>query len=60
MSLGGRETNISCGIESAIGAAKVELTNIKPADNKSKEALKKAELSLEEGNKAIAVRQKHS
>jgi len=37
----------------------VELAKIKPTDNKSKEALKKAESSLDEGNKAIAVRQKH-
>jgi len=51
--------DFNCGVESAIDAAKVELTKIKPADNKSKEALKKAESSLDEGNKAIAVRQKH-
>ena len=57
----GNETQFkfNCGIESAIDAAKVELTNIKPADNESKEALKKAESSLDEGNKEIAVRQKH-
>jgi len=32
--------NFNCGIKSAIDAAKVELTKIKPADNESKEALR--------------------
>ena len=51
--------NFNCGIEDAIDTAKSELTRIKPVDPEAKEAVKKAELSLDEGTKALATRQKH-
>ena len=51
--------NFNCGIEDAIDIAKSELARIKPVDPEAKEAVKKAELSLDEGTKALATRQKH-
>jgi len=49
--------NFNCGIKEHIDAAKVELKKVKPQDTEGKEALKRAESSLDEGNKALAIRQ---
>jgi len=52
--------NFNSGIEDAIDAAKSELTKaIKTSDTAAKEAIQKAELSLDEGAKALSIQQKH-
>ena len=53
--------NFNCGLEDAIDTAKSALTkaSAKTADPSAKEAIRKAELSLDEGTKALAIRQKH-
>ena len=51
--------NFNCGIEDTIDNAKSELSKVKAADNDSKEAVKRAESSLDEGAKALTIRQKH-
>ena len=47
--------NFNCGIEDAIDSAKSKLTRIKPADEETKEAVKRAEMSLDEGMKALII-----
>ena len=51
--------NFNCGVEDAIASAKTELSKVKPTDSSTSEAVKKAELYLDEGSKALATRQKH-
>jgi len=52
--------NFNSRIEDAINMAKWELTKaVKISDRAAKQAIQKAELSLDEGAKALVVRQKH-
>ena len=51
--------NFNCGIKNAIDNAKSQLAKVKPADVETKEAVKRAEMSLDEGTKALTTRQKH-
>ena len=46
-------------MEDAIVSARSELAKIKPTDPLSVEAVKKADVSLDEGSKALATWQKH-
>ena len=41
--------NFNCGIEDAIDSTKSELPKVKSADKETKEAVKRAEMSLDEG-----------
>ena len=51
--------NFNCGVEDAIASVKTELSKAKPTDSSTSEAVKKAELYLDEGSKALATQQKH-
>ena len=44
--------NFNCGVENAIASARSELAKVKPSDPSSVEAVKKADMSLDEGSKA--------
>jgi len=52
--------NFNSRIEDTIDMAKSKLTKaVKTSDTAAKEAIQKVELSLDEGAKALAIRQKH-
>ena len=51
--------NFNCSVEDAIVSARSELVKVKPTDPASVEAERKADMSLDEGSKALATRQKH-
>ena len=51
--------NLNSEIEESIGAAKKELAKVKATDEQDKEAIKKAEILLDEGLKSLEKRQKH-
>jgi len=51
--------NFNCEIEDHIDTVKSELTRAKMTDPLAKDAIRKAELSLDEGAKSLAIRQKH-
>ena len=54
-----QQFNFNCGVEDAIASAKTELSKVKPTDSSMSESVRKAELCLDEGSKALATRQKH-
>jgi len=51
--------NFNCGVEDAIASAKMELLKLKPTNSSMLEAVRKAELCLPEGSKALTTQQKH-
>jgi len=51
--------NFSCGVEDAIISVKTKLSKVKSIDSSTTEAVRKAEISLDEGSKALAKQQKH-
>jgi len=55
----GNQFNFNCSIEDAINTAKSELSKIKTTDSDTRDAVQRAEMSLNEGLKALSIRQKH-
>ena len=51
--------NFNCGVKDTKDAARYELVKVKPVNPETQEAMKKAELSLDKGAKALVIRQKH-
>ena len=45
--------NFNCGVEDAIASARSELAKVKPTDLSLVEAVRKADMSLDEGSKAL-------
>jgi len=53
------QLNFNYGIEDAIDTAKLELSKIKTTDSDTRDAVQRAEMSLDEGAQALSIRQKH-
>ena len=51
--------NFNAGVEESVSLACRELKNITPTGDKQQEALKKADIFLDEGMKSLEKRQKH-